>query len=261
MEIKGGFRSHAVTFLTTGLQSFVTIYNEIKMNSQRKISTVAGLLFILAIIAGILSVVPVADGPDYLSEIANSETQLYVGAFFQFLMAAIYVVFATVLYPILREGSRGLARGFVTFRIFAAFFHIVGVILLIMLLTLCQEFLKAGSPESSHFQATGTFLRECRDFNNHVSMIISLSIGSLMFYTVLYRTKLIPRWLSGWGYAGSILTIFASLLIMFRLTDIMTATYLIMNLPMALNEIVLAIWLIVKGFNQSAINSLSAKQL
>jgi hypothetical protein len=68
----------------------------------------------------------------------------------------------------------------------------------------------------------------------------------------LYQTKLIPRWLSLWGLSGTIITILASLLIMFHMIDIITSTYIVLNLPLILLEIVLAIWLIVKGFNPSA---------
>lgn len=84
---------------------------------------------------------------------------------------------------------------------------------------------------------------------NHVGMILSLSLGGLLYYYILYQTKLVPRWLSGWGLVGTMFTIFASLLLMFRLINLITVIYMALNLPMALQEMVLAVWLIVKGFN------------
>jgi hypothetical protein len=68
---------------------------------------------------------------------------------------------------------------------------------------------------------------------------------------MLYQTRLVPRWLSGWGLVGTTLTIFATLLVMFRLIGIITTSYLVLNFPMALQEMVLAVWLIVKGFRQT----------
>jgi Domain of unknown function (DUF4386) len=230
------------------------------MNSYRKISTVAGLLFILGIVAGLLSVVPVVDDPDYLTEISQNEGQLLTGALFQFVMAVIYVCLAITLYPLLRRYSEGLALGFVSFRSVAAVFHIVGVISLILLLTFSQEFLKVGSPEVSHFQTLGALLQSARDFTNHVAMILSLSIGGIMFYLVLFKSKLVPRWLSGWGFVGTILTIVASLILMFNLVEIVSTTYLVLNIPMALNEMFLAVWLIVKGFDRKAIASLTTQK-
>jgi hypothetical protein len=188
------------------------------MNSNKKTARIAGVLFIIGTVAGILSVA-----------------------------------------PSIRKYNESLAIGFVCSRIIAAVFIIIGVISLLLLLTLSQEFVKAGNPDSSYFQTLGGLLRTGRDLVNHVAMILALSIGGLMFYFLLYQTKLVPRWLSSCGLVGTILTISASLLLMFRLIEIMSTNYLVLNLPMALQEMVLAIWLIVKGFNLSAIASGSAK--
>jgi hypothetical protein len=229
------------------------------MNSDRKSAIIAGVLFIIGTVAGVLSVVSVIEDPDFLIKVSANENQVLRGAFFQFIMAAVYVGIAITLYPILRKYNEGLALGFAGFRIIAGVFHIIGVISLILLLTLSREFVKAGASDLSYFQTLGGLLRAGRDFVNHVAMILALSLGCFMFYYLLYQTKLVPRWLSGWGLLGTALTISASLLLMFRLVGIMSTTYLGLNLPMALQEMVLAIWLIVKGFNPSAIElSLSA---
>jgi len=231
------------------------------MNTNKKATTIAGLLYIIGTVAGVLSVVSIVDDPDYLIKASAHANQVIIGAFFQFIMTAAYVGIAIVLYPILRRYNESLALGFVSFRIIAGVFIIIGVINLLLLLTLSQEFVKAGSPDSSHFQTLGGLLRTGRDLVNHVAMILALSIGGLMFYYVLYQSKLVPRWLSGWGLVGTTLIILASFLIMFRLIEIISPTYLVLNLPMALQEMVLAVLLIVKGFNPSAIASGTAKQI
>jgi hypothetical protein len=86
-------------------------------------------------------------------------------------------------------------------------------------------------------------------------MILAHSLGGLMFYYIFYQTQLVPRWLSGWGLVGTTLTILASLLVMFCLIGIITPIYIVLNFPIVLLEMVLAVWLIVKGFNPSAIAS------
>jgi hypothetical protein len=82
-----------------------------------------------------------------------------------------------------------------------------------------------------------------------------------MFYTILYQTKLIPRWLSLWGLSGTIFTILASLLVMFHMIDIITSIYIVLNLPLILLEILLAIWFIAKGFDKNVMNSITEKNL
>jgi hypothetical protein len=162
-------------------------------------------------------------------------------------MTIAYAGFAITLYPVLRNHMESLALGFLSFRIIAAVLNIIGFIILLLLLSLSREFVKAGTPDSSYFQTLGDLLRSGRDFVNHVAMILSTSVGGLMFYFLLYQTKLIPRWLSLWGFISTFFTILASLLVMFHIIDIITSIYLVLNLPLILLETTLAIWLIAKG--------------
>ena len=219
------------------------------MNADRITVILAGGLYFLGIMAGVLSVVPVIDLPDYLVQISAHAGQVTAGAFFQFVMMAAYVGMAVALYPILKSHNESLALGYVGFRIVAAAFIVIGVILLLLLLTLSQEFVKAGAPVSSHFQTIGEILRTGRDLVNHVGMTLVLSMGGILFYSLLYQTELVPRWLSGWGLVGTAVTIVASCLFMFRVVGLTTSVY--MAFPLALQELVFAVWLIAKGFHSA----------
>jgi len=219
------------------------------MNADRITVILAGGLYFLGIMAGVLSVVPVIDLPDYLVQISAHAGQVTAGAFFQFVMMAAYVGMAVALYPILKSHNESLALGYVGFRIVAAAFIVIGVILLLLLLTLSQEFVEAGAPGSSHFQTIGEILRTGRDLVNHVGMTLVLSMGGILFYSLLYQTELVPRWLSGWGLVGTAVTIVASCLFMFRVVGLTTSVY--MAFPLALQELVFAVWLIAKGFHSA----------
>jgi len=232
------------------------------MNSTRKIARIAGALFITATVAGILSVVflkPILDDPDYLMKISANENRVILGALFVFILAAASAGIAISLYPILRRYNEGLALGSVGFRLIEGVFDIVGVISLLLLLTVSQEFVKAGAPASSYFQILGGLLLAGRDWVNNVAVLLAWSLGALMYYSLFYQTQLVPRWLSGWGLVGITLTIGTSMLVMFRLISPMGTIQVISNLPIGVQEMVLAVWLIVKGFNPSAIASGSAK--
>ena len=80
---------------------------------------------------------------------------------------------------------------------------------------------------------------------------IVFSIGSLMFYYLLYKSKLVPRWLSGWGLIGAALFLASAFLP--QLSYVPPSTLVLLHLTGAVNQMVLAVWLIVKGFNSSAI--------
>lgn len=224
------------------------------MNTYRNTATIVGVLFIIGF-AGIPSAVltrPILGTSDYLIKISANENQIIIGALFQFIMAVACAGIGITLYPILKKYNEGLALGSAGFRIIEGALGIVGVVGLILLLTLSQEFVKAGAPGSSYFQTLGVLVIAGRDWVNNVAMILAWCIGALMYYSIFYQSKLIPRWLSGWGLVGITLTIVASMLVMFRLIGPFSTTQGIMNLPIALQEMVLAVWLITKGFNQQA---------
>lgn len=222
------------------------------MTSTRRAAITAGVLFLVGTAAGLLSVASAADGPDYLREVAANGTQVVVGALFQCVMAAAYVGVAIALHPVLRRHGPTAAAGFLGFRIAAGILNIVGALILLLLLDLSNQFVGAGAPASSHFQTLGALLRNARDAINHVAMILALSVGDVMYYWVLYQARLVARWLSGWGFIGLALTMSASLLVLCRLTEVVTTAYLALNAVLALQQVALAIWLIVKGLNASA---------
>jgi hypothetical protein len=230
------------------------------MNSNRKIAITAGALYIIGTIAGLLSIVPAIDAADYMIQASANANQVLFGALFQFIMTIAYLGFAITLFPLLRKYKEGLALGFLCFRIIAAVLNIIGFISLLMLLSLSQEFVKIGAPSASYFITLGDLLRSGRDFVNHIAMILSISIGSLMFYFLLFQTKLVPRWLSLWGLVGTIFTISASFLVMFHVIDIITTIYIGLNFPLIILEMILAIWFIAKGFDSNVINSIADKE-
>ncbi len=223
------------------------------ISQNRKITTTAGLFYILGIIAGILSISYAIDDPNYLIEASSNASGVLLAAFFHLLMAPLYIGIAIMLYPVLKNYNEWLALGFAGFRIIAGVFIIIGVIILLLLLSLSQEFIKAGTQDASYFKTTGVLLLTGRDLVNHVATVLSVSISGLMFFILLFQSKLVPRWLSGWGLAGIIFAIVASFLLFFRVIGVITPIYIILNIPMALQEIVLALWLIAKGFNPSTI--------
>ena len=230
------------------------------MNSDRKTAIFAGVLFIIATVAILLSTGftgSILGAPDYLSKISANENKIITGALFQFIAAATSAGIAISLYPILRKYNEGLALGSVGFRLIEGVFYIVSALGLLSLLTLSQEYVKAGSPAASYFQILGALMLAVRNWAGFVFGVIAFCLGALMYYYIFYQSKLIPRWLSGWGLIGIVLLLSMTLLIMFG--EEPSGMTLLLAFPIFLQEMVMAIWLIVKGFNPSVIASASAK--
>jgi hypothetical protein len=99
----------------------------------------------------------------------------------------------------------------------------------------------------------GNLLKTGRDLVNHVGMIVMISISGILLYIIMIQSQLIPTWVSIWGLFGSFIAIIASTLVMTKFIDVLTPTYMLLNLPIAFQEIFLAGWLIFKGFNNAAL--------
>lgn len=229
--------------------------------NYRKTATIAGVLLITATFASILSnsFLQSVAASDYLVAVSANQNMVTTGAFLIFIAAIMSAGIAISLYPLLKKYNESLALGAVCFRLIESVFYIVGVLGLLLLLTLSQEFIKAGIPDASSFQILGTLLLAGRNWVGFVLATTLFGLGALMYYYIFYRSDLIPRWLSGWGLVGAMLTIAASISVMFHLIGLMSTSFIVLVLPIAVQEMVLGAWLIVKGFNPSAIASISLR--
>ena len=230
------------------------------MNTYRKNATTAGALWIIGTVAGVLSLpfLGIVDKPDYLTKIAANENQVIIGALLLLIMAFACAGIAIWLYPVLKKQNQALALGSVGFRIIENVLGIVSAICLLSLVPLSQEYVKAGAPDTSYFQTLGTLLLGARDSISNIHLI-PFCVGALMYYYLFYQSKLIPRWLSGWGLLAIIMNLASALLVLFDLIGDFSTVQVVLSVPIGVQEMVLAVWLIVKGFNPSAIASEPAK--
>jgi hypothetical protein len=231
------------------------------MNTDRKTAIVVGVLFLLGFAGGFgpVFVKPILDDPNYLAKIFENKNLVVGGALAQLTMALACAGIAIGLYPILKKHNESLALGAVGFRMIENVFQIVAALALLSLLTLSQEFVKADPRAASAFQAAGASLHAVHFWSALVLAHFGFVLGALMYYYAFYRSNLIPRWLSGWGIVAILLHLTGAFITMFTQIDpFSTSTYLL-SLPIGLNELTLAIWLIVKGFNPSAIPLKSVK--
>jgi hypothetical protein len=120
-----------------------------------------------------------------------------------------------------------------------------------------QGYNKSSTAEAAFFQSLGDFVLAAHGQISHVLTIVFI-LGALMFNYVLYQFKLVPRWLSGWGLLAEIPYFVSGVLGLFSLLSPMSSIQMVLVLPLALQEMVLAVWLIVKGFDSAAADFRSA---
>jgi len=225
------------------------------MNTNRKSAIIVGGLYIIGTVAGILSRVfsaPIQNAQDLLIYVNANESQVIIGALCVLLMGLALAMVPVLMFPISRKHNETLAIGYVVFRgALETFCYMAMAIGWLLLLPLSQVYIQDGTPVASNFNDLGAILLNVEGIAFLTTIVFI--IGAVMFYAVLFQSRLIPRWISIWGLVAAIPYLAACFLVMLGLVDKMSSLDSILQLPMFLQEMVLALWLIVKGFNSSAL--------
>jgi hypothetical protein len=228
--------------------------------TDRKTASLVGVLFIIGTVMGVLSVVfvsPVLGGPGYLARIAANPAPMILGAFCMLVMGLALAMVPLALFPILRRYHEPLAIGYVVFRSGLEMVTALGVVgSWLLLVTLGQEYAvasaAAGSPAGPEFQTLGVLISKAAEISSN-AMAVLFPIGAIMLYVVCYQSKLIPRWLSVWGLIAVVLHLALTGLAGLANLNEPSLIQVVANAPILVQEMVMAAWLIVKGFSPSAV--------
>lgn len=222
------------------------------MSSHRKTARIVGLLFLLLLITGISGII-LRDLSPSLKDVFENSTQIKISILFDLIASTVAVGIAVLLFPILKKFNYNIALWYFGFSIVGFATIVVSNVSVFSLLTLSEEYVKLGSPDTDYFQTLGV-LKLGEYFGAHFMGLIIHTFGASMFYYLLFQSKLLPRFLSVWGLIAITLVLSATLLQIFD-----RSVSMILYLPNGLLQILIGIWLIVKGFNSSAIVSQSKK--
>ena len=218
------------------------------MSADRKAAVWIGVLYIIGTVVLILSGVvtdAVLTGPAYLAQVAAQPNQLAVGALLVLLAGFALAMVPVVFWPVGKRYNETLAMGYVVFRGgLETVLYIVGAIGWLLLIPLSTE------PDAAPLAG---LVRTVEAVAWDQLVAIPFAFGALMFSFLLYQSRLVPRWLSVWGLVGAALYIVPPLGNMFGLSSLG-----VLMAPLAVQEMVMAVWLIAKGFNSSAIAAESA---
>ena len=190
--------------------------------SQRKTAIIVGVLILIA----------------YGTVGSLILESLIIVMILELISGAAVVGAAVLMFPILKPHNKNLTFGYTAIMI------IEGVLIIVASIILLPLIIKA--------ETSSTLLLESRDW---IYVIIGYLFGIrfLLISYLLYQSKLVPRFISVWGFVASIMMITATLINM--MADSTIIPFIFSHLPLISNEIFLAIWFIVKGFNEDAIMS------
>ena len=221
------------------------------MEMYRKTAIIVGLLFIIATVTAILTIVflgSTLQTPLNYNTVTENEINVIISIIFWLILSVSVIGIGFMMYPILKKHNEGLALGYVSFRLVEGICIIISSISLLSIITVSKEFVN-GTIDTSHYQSVVTLLLTLQDWSFLIGTLIFLGLGGLILYYSLYEQKLVPRILSIWGLIGAALVVLYGL---FGLFDFATDS-IALNLlaaPIAIQEMVFAVWLIIKGFKR-----------
>ena len=162
------------------------------------------------------------------------------------------VAMTVFLYPLFKKDSEELALGMLLFRgALEGTWYFVTTITFLGLVTLGLEYEATGA-SSVALESIGNAIYNFQDLLGPVGIMMFL-IGATCLYISFYRTELIPRWMSVWGLIGVVPYVAYAIL---HLSGLDTGYGFYLQMPLAIQEMVMALWLIIKGFNNNALHNL-----
>jgi hypothetical protein len=230
------------------------------MNTYRTTAIFVGIFFIFAIVVlfiGPAMYSPILTSPDVLDTAYPNRSAVILGVLIELIGYIGLILIPILLFPVLKKHAEFLARAYVGFRLFEVMILTMAQTGKLALIGVSEAFLQAGAGDAAAFEAIAVSIQSACYWLDSGGMIylIVFNLGAMFFYTALYRSKLVPRFLSVWGFLSAANMLIGRVLIELGVFAGMSEAVLqlIFAMPLALNEITLSIWLIVKGFDRAAL--------
>ena len=219
------------------------------MGAYKSTARAIGILFIIASAAAIIggTMALPATEPDFLSEAAGSETRVVIGLILELVLALAVFGMAALFFPILKKQHEGMALGYVATRTLEGVLIAAGTVSAALMLALSKGFGPDGTVEG--VEPLAEVLFAAREWTYWLGPMAVFSVSALILNWLLYRSRVVPTWISIWGFIGGVLLLTSAVLEMFG--QALGWWQAVFTIPIGVNEMVLAVWLIIKGFDMS----------
>jgi hypothetical protein len=215
------------------------------------------ITYITSIPAALVLYAPVLDDPNYIVGGGGADSGVALGAFLELILIIANIGTAVVLYPVVKRVNEILALGFVTARVIESVFIAVGLLSLLSLLALRQE--AVAGADAGSLVAVGQSLVALQSWTFLLGpgFVVGVGNGLILGY-LMYRSGLVPRGMAVLGLIAGPVLLARFVGILFGVFEPLGVLGSLMVVPEFVWELVLGIWLVVKGFNPTAVASLSA---
>jgi len=225
------------------------------MGNARRTALIAGAFYLLTFVSSIPAVGllgPVLNDPDYIVA-SGSDTRVIFGCLLDVVNAIACIGTAVTLFPVVKRQNEAAALGFVTARMFEAAVILIGVVSLLAVVTLRHDLAGTAGADRATLVTTGHALVAVRNWTFLLGPSLVPAFNALLLGYLMYRSGLVPRVIPLLGLLGAPLLIASVITTMFRINDQVLVLAAIATLPVAAWELLLGLWLVVKGFKPAPI--------
>jgi hypothetical protein len=226
----------------------------------RKTAMIVGALFITATVTAIVGLVILGtsfEEPDYLVDLPDIENKVVVAAIMELILAVSLVGIGALMFPVFKRHEEGLALGYAGIRLVEAIFITVATVSMLVMLSMGKDYAKGNLP-AFDMEAMGAMLMAMREWSFVIGTMIFLGLGALLLNYLFYQSVLIPRWLSVWGIIGGAGVLVYGVFAMFGHDISSFSAVNLLAAPIAVQEMVFAVYLIVKGFKAPVVEAEAA---
>jgi hypothetical protein len=226
------------------------------MDPMRRTACVVGVLFLVTYITSIAAKFslysPFLDNADYILG-RGEDTKVLWGAFAEMVLIFANIGTAVALYPVLKRRFPTLSLGFVTARVMESVFIAIGIVAVVTLVTMRQDFSGATGAEGTALAAVGQTLVTLQEwtFNLGPGVVVGVGNGLILGY-MMYRTGLVPRAMAMLGLVGGTLLVLSGSAVILGITEAGSSVQVLASMPEFFWELSFGLYLIVKGFKPSA---------
>ena len=224
----------------------------------RNYARAAGILYLItfaaSIPAGFYFLTPVLTDPHYIVG-SGADTSVIVGCLLDVVTALAGIGTAVAVYPVVKRQNQSLAIGFVATRMYEAALIMIGVVSLLAVVTLRRDVAGTAGADQASLITTGQALVAVRDYTFQFGPNLAAALNALMFATLLYRSRLVPRIIPTMGLIAAPLLIVASLAVVFGLTEQGSIWFAPGGTLIFVWELSVGIYMTVKGFKPSPITA------
>jgi hypothetical protein len=223
------------------------------MNTNKASAIIIGVLFIAATTFYMIGQSihgPITASSDYLEHVYPDQQTVIAGVLIELIGILAIPMIAVFFYPVLRKYSQVMSLGYLVFRSLEALLLLVVSIYTLSLIHISKGFLGLTGANGMSYLEIGASVQAMSHWTFLLSVSIVFPLTALMLNAVLYQSRLVPRFISVWGILAAMLLLTGAVVDVFGLLSGISRSALevILTVPIAANEIVLALWLIIKGF-------------